>query len=69
MGPFARYLVASDHNIRLDSSDEVEGSTLTLRATLKLRDALEQTARQGFAHLLDERFGSALWDEIRRGPL
>src|SRR5918992_967232 len=39
VGPFARYLVASDHNIRLDSSDEVEGSTLTLRATLKLRDA------------------------------
>jgi hypothetical protein len=38
---------------------------------LDLSDALERTARNGFAHVdavLDERFRRALWQEIRRGP-
>jgi hypothetical protein len=45
---------------------------MSLEATLDLREALERTADEGFAHLddaLDERFRRALWDEIRRGPL
>jgi hypothetical protein len=43
-----------------------------LTGALGLRNALERTARDGFAHLddvLDARFVRALWREIGRGPL
>ena len=39
---------------------------------LDLSEALERTARDGFAHVdgvLDDGFRRALWDEISRGPL
>jgi len=39
---------------------------------LDLREALERTARDGFAHVegvLDERFRRELWSEIQAGPL
>jgi hypothetical protein len=43
-----------------------------LASDLDLSDALERTARAGFAHVeraLEEGFRLALWEEIRRGPL
>lgn len=46
--------------------------TEALVPRLDLSEAVRRTAADGFAHVeraLDDRFSSALWREVRRGPL